>query len=250
MNKSSEQYHISFFKPTTRQASFNRNLVVWLVLVWFVAIFGFQLLLRIMQEPTPEPAYLAFRDTWEEVRSNSATPAQWQEFGKSTLSVLGKVMISPDEMEVLEGALNASVWRLTPDSLLAARTEDIAMFEKLRASIHTLSDPEYVMAKQVLSAGVSPDFQLPLSDVRTVILPLHLSADDIGPLTPETVKALPGIMEKYLVHNQSVLTDFKFLGFPFHYFYTAFLLLVLFVGLCWLYCVRTDRLYKKLSIED
>ena len=57
-------------------------------------------------------------------------------------------------------------------------------------------------------------------------------------------------MGLYLIHNRSVLTDLKFLGFPFHYFYTAVFLLILFVGLCWLYCVRTDLFNKKYGIED
>ncbi|RKX20065.1 MAG: hypothetical protein DRP35_06675 [Candidatus Zixiibacteriota bacterium] len=42
----------------------------------------------------------------------------------------------------------------------------------------------------------------------------------------------------------------RFLGFPFHYFYTAVFLLVLFVGLCWIFCFQTDRIYKKLGIEE
>ena len=57
-------------------------------------------------------------------------------------------------------------------------------------------------------------------------------------------------MGLYLIHNRSVLTDTKFLGFPFHYFYTAVFLLILFVGLCWLYCIRTDMFHKKYGIED
>jgi putative solute:sodium symporter small subunit len=48
-------------------------------------------------------------------------------------------------------------------------------------------------------------------------------------------KALPDMMSYYLTHNQSFLTDTPFLGFPFHYFYTAVFLLVLFVVLCIVY---------------
>jgi putative solute:sodium symporter small subunit len=79
---------------------------------------------------------------------------------------------------------------------------------------------------------------------------LELSAENTGKLTSETINSLPGIMKKYLIHNQSFLTDFKFLGFPFHYFYTAIFLLILFVGLCWLYCVKADSLNAKLGIVD
>jgi putative solute:sodium symporter small subunit len=57
-------------------------------------------------------------------------------------------------------------------------------------------------------------------------------------------------MTKYATHNQSVLTDFAFLGFPFHYFYSGVFLLILFVFLCWLYCIRLERLQKKYSIHE
>lgn len=57
-------------------------------------------------------------------------------------------------------------------------------------------------------------------------------------------------MKLYMTHNQSVLTNAKFLGFPFHYFYTAVFLLILFVFLCWLYCVITDRVNIKLGLEE
>ena len=53
MEKPSEGYHISFFKPTTERARANRNMVLWLVTVWFVAIFGFQILLKILEKPVP-----------------------------------------------------------------------------------------------------------------------------------------------------------------------------------------------------
>ena len=58
MDHSSKNYHISFFKPTTPQAIANRNMVIWLVLIWFIAIFGFQILLRVLERPTPEPSYI------------------------------------------------------------------------------------------------------------------------------------------------------------------------------------------------
>jgi hypothetical protein len=60
MDNSSDDYHISFFKPTTPQAVANRNMVVWLVVIWFFAIFGFQILLKVVEKPTPEQSYLTF----------------------------------------------------------------------------------------------------------------------------------------------------------------------------------------------
>jgi putative solute:sodium symporter small subunit len=52
---------------------------------------------------------------------------------------------------------------------------------------------------------------------------------------------IPNIMKLYLVHNQNFFTDFEFIGFPFHYWYTAQFLLILFVVLCLIYAVVIDR---------
>ena len=60
MESQKNDYHISFFKPTTDIARLNRNIVVFLVCIWTVAIFGFQIALKVFEKPTPEPAYLAF----------------------------------------------------------------------------------------------------------------------------------------------------------------------------------------------
>ena len=221
MDNSKDEYHISFFKPTTPQAVANRNMVVWFVLIWFVAIFGFQILLKILEKPTPESAYITFEKVWENVKSGSAGETELQGFGQSTLSVLGKVMITPAERITLDNAISWTVSQLTVDSLRAGMAEKIRDFESLKASITDISDPDYIAAKVKLSTELSPVLGLSQNDVRSKILPLELSADLGVSLTEETMNTLPGLMQKYLVHNQSVLTDFKFLGFPFHYFYTA-----------------------------
>ncbi len=59
MDPQQNQYHFSFFKPTTESARHNRNMILQLVLIWTVAIFGFQVLLHFTQaavggsEPPP-----------------------------------------------------------------------------------------------------------------------------------------------------------------------------------------------------
>jgi putative solute:sodium symporter small subunit len=250
MDKSNNEYHISFFKPTTPQAVANRNMVVWLVLIWFFAIFGFQILLKILERPTPEASFLTFEKVWDKVHSGSATPEELQGFGQSTLSVLGKVMITGEERAILDKALSWTVIQLTEDSLREETLTKISEFEEIKGGIDDISDPEYIKAKTVLSSKLSPILGLSHLDVRSKILPLELSAEAGMVLQEDTKAHLPDIMKKYLVHNQSVLTDFKFLGFPFHYFYTAIFLLILFVGLCWLYCVKTDALNARLNIVD
>lgn len=250
MENSSNEYHISFFKPTTPHATSNRNMVVWLVLIWFIAIFGFQILLRFIEKPTPESTFVTFENIWENVLGGSVTDAELQEFGKSTLSVLGKINILPDERKALNNAISWSVFNLTPTNDRAEVVSKINEFENLKESITNISDPNYVMIKSELSQKISPLLNLSNMDIRSRILPLELVSENINQLTERSKSAIPQIMQKYLVHNQSVLTDTKFLGFPFHYFYTAVFLLILFVGLCLLYCVKTDQLNAKFNIVD
>ena len=250
MNNSSDEYHISFFKPTTPHATANRNLVVWFVIIWFFAIFGFQILLWAIEKPTPEPAYVTFQKVWPKMESSSASTTELQELGQVTLSVLGKLALSPDDKAALNNVLSWAVYTLTADSDKESLITTIKEFEKLKADITNISDPVYIESKMTLSGKLSPLLKLSTRDIRTKLLPLELTAENMTAISEQTAKTMPGIMKKYLVHNQSFLTDFKFLGFPFHYFYTAVFLLILFVGLCWLYCVKTDSLNKKLGIVD
>ena len=243
-------YHISFFRPTTPRAKVNRNIVLWLASIWAVAIFGFQILLRVLEKPTPEPAYISFQHVWGDVLNGSANTVELQEFGKSTLSVLGKIALSNEEKMVLDNALSWSVYQLTPDSLRPMLVAQVAEFEIIKQETSNLFNPQYINARNALSVELSPLLDLASNDVRTKILPLELNAALMNNLEGDIAMRLPQIMEKYLIHNQSVLTDYKFLGFPFHYFYTSVFLLILFVGLCWVYCILIDRLDKKLKTVE
>ena len=250
MDESNNDYHISFFKPTTPQAVANRNMVVWFVLIWFFAIFGFQILLKILEKPTPEASYVTFEKVWININSGITAEEDLQGLAQTTLSVLGKVMIAPTEREALDNALTWALFQLTDEALRTKQATKIRAFEEQKASIEDISDPDYIASKVELSSELSPILGISQLDVRSKILPLELSVKLGESLSDKTKSSLPGIMKKYLVHNQSVLTDFRFLGFPFHYFYTAIFLLILFVGLCWLYCVRIDSLNKRLNIVD
>jgi len=93
-------------------------------------------------------------------------------------------------------------------------------------------------------------FDLEPHDVRVKIAPLEVKSSLLETFDAGNRDVFVEAMGLYLFHNRSVLTDSKFLGFPFHYFYTAVFLLMLFVGLCLLYCLRTDLFNKKYGIED
>ena len=247
MKNNSNDYHISFFKPTTPRARSNRNIVISLVGLWAVAIFGFQVLLRIMEKPTPEPEYKNFTEVWESIEDGSATFVEMQSFAKSNLYVLSKVFIGAEDQKTLDKYLNYTIFMLSDENNRTAIESQITKLSELRKNIETLQDPEYLQSKAQLSSLVGEIIALQASDVRSNILPLELHPDLFVDTKP--TEDLSPIMAKYLIHNRSALTDFKFLGFPFHYFYTAVFLLILFVFLCWLYCVRIDKFEARIQEE-
>ena len=91
---------------------------------------------------------------------------------------------------------------------------------------------------------------IPAHHLEAQLLATSLSETRVARIAAETKNAVPGIMSLYLTHNQSALTDFRFMGFPFHYWYTAEFLLILFVMLCLIYCVLIAKINKKYKIED
>lgn len=248
MDPSQNDYHISFFKPTTDSARRNRNMVVQLILIWVVAIFGFQITLKIIEKPVPEPAYTLFESSWEGIESGNPTLTDLQGAGQAALSVLGKIAIDPGHRELLDNAVSWMAYQISEqkDELKSA----VAAFEEIAASSTVITDETYVAEKNELIPVLAGLFNLNPLDVRAKIAPLEVKSSLMESFDDSSRDQMVETMGLYLIHNRSVLTDAKFLGFPFHYFYTAVFLLILFVGLCWLYCVRTDMFHKKYGIED
>ena len=108
-------------------------------------------------------------------------------------------------------------------------------------------DENYQSIKRDLGNTAAKYIGVPDYSLEAKLIPLELVFAESSQLNMEQIEM---IMPKYLIHNQSVLTDTIFLGFPFHYFYTAVFLLILFVGLCLFYCIATDRKMLELGIED
>ena len=250
MESPPNDYHISFFKPATEMARLNRNIVITLVIIWTVAIFGFQIALKVISKPTPEPAYLAFEQVWDQVSSGRASDVDLQVFAQTCLSVLGKNFIAPDHRTALDNGLSWSLSKLAGSERGTILGQDIAAFEKLKGEIENITDPAYVNARNELASAVAPVLGLSPGDVRTTLISIELNSSMMDALSSESREAIPAAMALYLIHPQSFLTDGRLFGFPFHYFYTAVFLLVLFVGLCWLYCVRADRRDRIFGIEQ
>lgn len=209
-------YSVNLFTPKTGHAKANSKIIITMVLVWAVAVFGFQFLLKALEKPTKEKSLIAFEQVWENVAAGMATSSEKQTIAKSILAVLGK-SVKKEDRAILVKVLNWNVYSLSPD------------LTKAQASEHL---------------GVSAE------SLEAVLLALELSETRVDALDGDAKDRVPGIMRLYLTHNQSVLTDTVFLGFPFHYWYTAEFLLILFVGLCLTYCILIDRIHKKYQIRE
>ncbi len=237
-----KDYNISFFKPTTPLAKFNRNLILGLFSVWAVSIFGFQIWLRIIEKPTPEKAYKQYEMVWENIKTEKASIAEKQVYIQSALSVLGKVTLKENDRFFLNSSVNKLTNELVPDS------EKNSFETKLNAfKDKEFGDEGYQDLKNDLSITIAQYIGVEAYSLEAKLIPLELVAAQSSKINIAEIEA---VMSKYLIHNQSYLTDFIFLGFPFHYFYTSVYLLLLFVGLCLYYCIATDRAMKRLGIEE
>ncbi len=251
-----KDYSFSLFKPVSPYGRANRDLIISLVLVWFVAIFGFQLLLLVLEKPTPEKALVQFESAFENVKAGIATQSEKEDFVNSMISVAGKSSVKPENRILLAKGVTWGVYSLIPDSAGALLSGYVVDLKSTREKLTKATDAEYIQLQAELkntkasinalaneTTGVDP------TNLKEAILPYSLNA---GPtdLTPEEWTALAGVMRLYLIHNQSVLTDTKFLGFPFHYFYTAEFLLFLFVGMSLFYSIRINQLQKKYGIKE
>lgn len=250
MESNPNDYHISFFKPTTDSARRNRNMVVQFVLIWAVAIFGFQILLKVMEKPTPQPAWNTYKSVWGEIEAGSTDPGLLKKASQSALSVLGKVAIDPKHRNALDNMISWSAFNIAEGDQKALLMQKLESFESIAAITDDPRDEEYRAAKNELIPLLQEIYGLAPSDVRAKIAAVEISSSLMQSFSDENRGIFRDAMDLYLIHNRSVLTDTRFLGFPFHYFYTAVFLLILFVGLCWLYCVRTDMFNKKYGVED
>lgn len=243
-------FKISFFKPTTARALHNRNMVLWLISIWAIAIFGFQIALRVIEKPTPEPELLAFEKVWENVKNRVATQAEIETFAKSTCHVAGKVFIAANHKVALGNAISWATMQLADSAQKIALLDAIKKFETAAKKAVTVSDVDYVEAKKELKAIAQQIIGLNANDPIADILPFELNSSSCDEISADNMTIIEECMPLYTIHNRSVLTDTTFIGFPFHYFYTAVFLLILFIGLCLAYCLRVDAYNKRMEIVD
>jgi len=229
-----------------------------MLIIWAVAIFGFQILLLILQKPTPEKAYITYESVWDKIIAGTANFDEKKDFAISLTAVLGKSTLKNEKREILANTLSWNIY----SSLDSAKKEVlIKNVQELKTCNENLgkstTDEGYLLAKEALVKCkmeilnmVAELYDLQPNSLEANIITYNLTNTDIQQLGESEKMAIPSIMKLYLIHNQSILTDKKFLGFPFHYFYTSEFLLILFVLLSLIYSMRIEHLQKKLNIVE
>ena len=255
--ESSDQYNFSIFSPRNHHGRKNRNVIFTMLVIWAVAVFGFQILLRVIEKPVPEKALTLFEAEWSHVTGGNVDQADYQTLLGSLLMARGKITVTVADQLLLSEAISNVTFTLVPDSVKPVLSEKVSELEIMHSDIASLKGQPYMDLKfriQDASAGVikilEPFTGFGSASLEAPILAASLQKDYPGSLTDPTFDRLPDLMKLYMTHNQSALTDTKFLGFPFHYFYTAVFLLVLFVVLCIVYNKLIEwRLNKEGIVE-
>ncbi len=229
-----EKYKVNFFKPLTEHARANKKLIITLATIWAVGVFGFQILLMVLNQPTPEKNFTKFEAIWPAVVKNADTSIETkQEFSRILLSVLGKnIAVKDDHKTVLKETLSWTVYSMQSDS-----TKAILKSEPNENTIK-------IAAETIGLASSGFD------KIMVDLLPTSLVKVETEQLSEENKAEVPKILKLYLVHNQNALTNFRFIGFPFHYWYTAQFLLIMFVILCLTYAKQIDRINQKYDFVE
>jgi len=255
--ESPDLYNFSLFTPRNLHGKKNRNVILSMLAIWAIAVFGFQFLLRAIEKPTPEKALTMFESTWPEASTTDIKTVDYKTFLNSLILVRGKNIVKAEDQIVLSGAISYVMFNIVPDSLKPVMINSVTEIRSLKEQLAGAKDQKYLdlkiqiaeKNKNITSIGEQYSGFKPGS-LESSILISSLQEKYPSSLNDESFANLPGLMKLYLTHNQSFLTDTKFLGFPFHYFYTAVFLLILFVALCIIYNVLIEwRLGKEGIVE-
>ena len=228
-----------------------------MLLIWVVAVFGFQFLLHAIEKPIPEKALIQFESNWPAVLKDDLTTVDFKAFLHSLVLVKGKNTVKPEDQQVISNAISSVTFKSVPDSIKTIIVSEIAEIAQLKEQLVQVKDQEYLDVKtriveknKTLTGVCEPYTGFRNSSLEAAIFAGSLSDNFPASFDDISYARLPEIMKLYLTHNQSVLTDTLFLGFPFHYFYTSVLLLILFIVLCIVYNILIEwRLNKESVVE-
>lgn len=255
--ESSDQYNFSIFKPRNLHGRKNRNVILTMLLIWATAVFGFQILLKVAGKPVPEKTLELFESSWPVVLSGSISGEPVEELIQSILLVKGKNTVAPADQKLLSGAVNTLFYNIVPDTVEPVIINRVAIMKQMKEKLSSVKDEEYLTTSsgileiiRFLGTEASKYTGIDERSLEMSILVGCLNETYQPGFSGEELSRIPEIMKLYLTHNQSKLTDTRFLGFPFHYFYTAVFLLILFISLCIVYNILIEwRLNKQGVVE-
>lgn len=245
--ESADQYNFNIFRPRNNHGRKNRNIIFSLLFIWAVAVFGFQFLLRGIEKPTPEDSLLMFESTWPQALKGTLSSEDLPVFLRSLVHVRGKNTVKTEDQVVISEAVTTVLLDVIPDTLRNDILLLIAGKEQLKSELADMKDEDYLDRKERMTAieselkrSVEPYSGFNPESLEANLLISCLKKEYQGSITDDTFSRLSEIMKFYLIHNRSLLTDTTFLGFPFHYFYTAVFLLIMFVVMCIIYNVLIE----------
>jgi putative solute:sodium symporter small subunit len=256
--ETNNDYNFSLFKPKSDYNRRVRNIIVSIIVIWAFAVFGFQILLLIFQKPTPEKVYIAYQPVWEKIKAGKATAGENKDFITAVTAVLGKSSLKKDKRTILSNVLSRNFFNMLDSVNRETFIRNIQDLKSGRENLEkSMTDEKYLLAKESIEKSkielfnqVQSIYGYAPNSLEANIIASNLTNVSNQQSNGDELTAVPDIMKLYLIHNQSFLTDFKFLGFPFHYFYTAEFLLILFVLLCLIYSIRIEQLQKKFKIVE
>jgi uncharacterized membrane protein len=255
--ESFEEYNFSIFRPRNLHGRKNRNVILTMLLIWAVAVFGFQFLLRSVEKPAKEKSLVTFIELWPTARSGTLGSESYNSFLTSLINARGKNTLKPEEQKVISDAITCFTYRILPDSAGSALSGSISIVSDLRNSLTSLKGEQFLEVKKKISDQYSAIADLTSGytgftrgSLESMIFVYSLQTSFPLSMADSSFDRLEDIMKLYMTHNQSFLTDSRILGFPFHYFYTAVFLLILFVILCIVYNILIEWRLKKEGVVE
>lgn len=255
--KSFEDYNFSIFRPRNLHGRKNRNVIMTMLLMWAVAVFGFQFFLRAVEKPVQEKALVTFMELWPSVRSGTNNPESHNAFLTSLVKARGKNTLKPEEQKVISDAITCFTYSILPDLAESALSGIVSNISDLRNTLSSLKGEQYLQVKKKISDYNSSIYDVTAEytgftrgSLESSIFVYSLQTSFPSSMSDASFDRLEDIMKLYMTHNQSFLTDSRFLGFPFHYFYTAVFLLILFVILCITYNILVEWRLKKEGVVE
>ena len=185
----SQSYNVNFFKPSTPFLRENIRAIVIGLVVWGCATYGFQILLKIMETPTPEATYVSFQEVAPKLADGSASAEEKVSAANFYLHMLGK-SAGLLKNEDLKSVFTATLYSVLSD---AEKKTLVSVAEKA------------VTDKTVDVAFINTALGITDNKAMMAVVPYGLTA--VTPDAAMTNDALKPLMDKFFIHNQSVLTD-------------------------------------------